>query len=67
MKQVKIKISAEGEVKFETVGYQGGECKEVDLAMIQVGSIHNSQTTAEGCLPSTTPVYNDIGIARQQG
>lgn len=65
-KKVKINISPEGKVKFETVGYQGAECKEVDLAMIQVGSIQNSQVTSEGCQPSTTPVYNDIGIAQQQ-
>lgn len=61
MKQVKIIIDKHGNEKYETVGYTGGECKEVQIAMIKVGGLSGEVATGEACKTNDLPAYNELG------
>jgi hypothetical protein len=59
-KTVTIKISPEGVTSYETKGYKGQACKEVQQAMLQVGTISCEMPTAEAATPAAMPAYNEL-------
>lgn len=63
MQQVKVKIDKNGKVDYETTGYVGGACKEVQVQMLKVGGVSGEKITAEGC-QNEMPAYNEL---TQQG
>lgn len=61
MKQVKIKIAKDGSVKYESSGYTGGECKEVQKVFLGLGPVSDIQSTPEASKSADMPAWNELG------
>ena len=61
MKTVKIRIAADGNIeKYETAGYTGNQCREVQEIMLGVGNVSCDMPTAEAARPASLPAYNEL-------
>jgi hypothetical protein len=61
MKTVTIKVDAKGKVVYESKGYVGTECKEVQKVMLGIGQVSDVKDTADAYKSNERPAYNELG------